>query len=177
MPPQFIRRADGAPPSEAISGLPQHLRNLRPRPTIVFRAPATYEEWKARKWPNPPGAAAIQPTRPDAPLSESTLSWRDAARHVLHQYGVSQLPERLPFNVPRLHGNLILWQIEFVPAFTARRELGLAHDLDPDRLLCVVLLRGSFTWTGGPPPGQTVHKSAWHYVFDGRTGNLLQEGG
>jgi hypothetical protein len=89
---------------------------------------------------------------------------------------VTEVPEHLPFSAPRFHGKLIVWQIEFVPAFTVGRQLGLARDLDPDRLLCVVLLRGNFTWTGGPPPGQTLHSHAWYYIFDARTGNLLQDG-
>lgn len=176
VPPRFIRRADGALPPEAIAGLPAGLRSLIPPPPALPGRPATWEEWKARKWSTTAGVAAIQPTRPDAPPGESTFTWQDAARYVLHRYGVTELPERLPF-VPPFHGKLILWQIEFVPALAAGRELGLARDLDPDRLLCVVLLRGNFTWSGGPTPGETVRSNAWHYIFDGRTGNLLQEGG
>jgi putative RNA 2'-phosphotransferase len=49
VPPRFIRRADGASLSEAISDLPEHLRNLHPRPPIAFGRPASYEEWKARR--------------------------------------------------------------------------------------------------------------------------------
>jgi hypothetical protein len=122
--------------------------------------------------PTPPGVRAIVPTRPGAPPGEPTYTEADV-RAYLERNG-------LPLGRIRSAGPYTIERVEFLTGAVAEQTHDVTLGPPPERLYCLVTVRGAFTITGPPRSDGSPNTHTFTQlilIFDGRTGNILSTHG
>ena len=116
----------------------------------------------------PPGVPAVAPTRPDAPPGEPAYTETDVRAHLDRA--------DLPLHTIRVADPHAIERVDFLTGTADERTRDLPLGPPPDRLYCLVAVRGTFTISGPPVPGggPDAHTlTVVTLIFDGRTGNAL----